>query len=226
MRLSLLADQAVLARFDTLEQTLRYAAALRAAGLPGVVDVVQSFRSVAAFLAAPVDPADAGDRLGALREAMAAIRPVNVLPPGRTHVIPCCYEMGPDLAAVAAARGLTVERVIELHLAATFTVAAIGFCPGYPYLTGLPAELAGLPRLARPRTRVPAGSVGIAVEWCGVYTQEKPGGWNLIGRTPAELVNEADDYFPLRPGDSVRFERVDAAGFARGAGRQVASTPA
>jgi inhibitor of KinA len=217
MKLSLLADQAVTAGFDTLEETLGFADRLRRAALPGVVDVVQSFRTVAAF----VDPA-AGE-LEAVRAAMASLArpgeaPAPSQPEGtalRRHAIPCCYEHGPDLAAVADARGLTVERVAALHAAAEFTVAAIGFCPGYPYLVGLPPELAGLPRLPRPRTSVPAGSVGIAVEWCGIYTQAKPGGWNLIGRTPLELVNVADDYFPLRPGDRVRFTRIDTAEFER-----------
>lgn len=222
VQLSLLADCAVLARLDSLDETLRYAAAVRAAAIAGVVDVVQSFRAVAAF----VDRgAGSAASLESVRAAMAALVPLDDLPPPRRHVVPCCYEFGPDLPAVAAARGLTADRVIELHSAAEFTVAAIGFCPGWPYLVGLPAELSGMPRLARPRTRVPVGSVGIAVQWCGIYTQPKPGGWNLIGRTPLELVHEADDYFPLRPGDRVRFEPIDGGAFARLQGKRPGPTP-
>src|SRR5204862_5348148 len=79
----------------------------------------------------------------------------------------------------------------------------------------LPPPLCGVPRLATPRTRVEAGSVGLTGRQTGVYTEERPGGWNLIGRTPLELVHVADGYFPLRTGDRVQFRRIDEAEFRR-----------
>ncbi len=111
--------------------------------------------------------------------------------------------------------GLTADEVIALHTAAEYTVYAIGFCPGFPYLGYLPPALAGVPRLESPRPRVEAGSVGLTGRQTGIYTEVRPGGWNLIGRTPLELVNVADGYFPLRTGDRVWFTRIDEAEFGR-----------
>ena len=72
-----------------------------------------------------------------------------------------------------------------------------------------------MPRLASPRLRVEAGSVGLTGRQTGIYTEARPGGWNLVGRTPLTLVDVAAGYFPLRTGDRVRFDRIDAAEFRR-----------
>ena len=111
--------------------------------------------------------------------------------------------------------GLGADDVIRLHTETEYTVYAIGFCPGFPYLGYLPAPLCGVPRLASPRRRVEAGSVGLTGRQTGIYTEVRPGGWNLIGRTPLTLVHVADGYFPLRTGDRVRFDRIDEAEFRR-----------
>jgi inhibitor of KinA len=105
--------------------------------------------------------------------------------------------------------------VIRLHAATEYVVYAIGFCPGFPYLGYLPPELCGVPRLPAPRLRVEAGSVGLTGRQTGIYTQPRPGGWNLVGRTPLVLVDVADGYFPLRTGDRVRFARIDEAEYRR-----------
>jgi inhibitor of KinA len=85
----------------------------------------------------------------------------------------------------------------------------------------LPTALTGVPRLPAPRLRVEAGSVGLTGRQTGIYTEERPGGWNLIGRTPLELVRVADGYFPLRTGDRVKFEPIGAAEFERLRGRRL-----
>src|SRR6185436_3330844 len=105
--------------------------------------------------------------------------------------------------------GLSEEDVIRLHGETVYTVYAIGFCPGFPYLGYLPPELSGVPRLTSPRLKLEAGSVGLTGRQTGIYTEARPGGWNIVGRTPLELVNVADGYFPLRTGDRVRFERIN-----------------
>jgi inhibitor of KinA len=102
-----------------------------------------------------------------------------------------------------------------------YTVWAIGFCPGFPYLGYLCPELCGVPRLPSPRLRVETGTVGLTGRQTGIYTEPRPGGWNLIGRTPLELVNVKDGYFPLRTGDRVRFERIDEAEFGRLQGQRL-----
>src|SRR5207248_6982951 len=136
--------------------------------------------------------------------------------------IPCCYERGPDLDRVARHTGRTAEEVVELHAGAEYTVYAIGFSPGFPYLGYLPEALCGLPRLPAPRLRVEPGSVGLTGRQTGVYPLERPGGWNLIGRTPLVLADPAAGYFPLRVGDRVRFRRIDEAEFRRRAGERLA----
>jgi inhibitor of KinA len=122
---------------------------------------------------------------------------------------------------VARQTGLSAEEVIALHAGAEYTVYAIGFSPGFPYLGYLPPALCGVPRLEAPRLRVEPGSVGLTGRQTGIYPEARPGGWNLIGRTPLALVDVADGYFPLRTGDRVRFVRVDEAEFARLRGRRL-----
>jgi KipI family sensor histidine kinase inhibitor len=130
------------------------------------------------------------------------------------HVeIPVCYEaeFALDLSDVAAAAGLSEAEVIRRHAEARYVVQFLGFAPGFPYLLGLPEEL-HTPRRATPRVRVPAGSVGIGGRQTGIYPQELPGGWNIIGRTPLTLFNPlADQPTLLQPGDTVRFVPVTVA---------------
>jgi KipI family sensor histidine kinase inhibitor len=112
---------------------------------------------------------------------------------------------GPDLAAVAALAGLSVEGAVSAHSAALYTVAFIGFSPGFAYLTGGDARL-HVPRRDDPRTQVPAGSVAVAGPYSGVYPREGPGGWQLLGRTSTVLFDvERTSPAVLAPGDRVRF---------------------
>ncbi|HEY2394876.1 MAG TPA: 5-oxoprolinase subunit PxpB [Rudaea sp.] len=129
--------------------------------------------------------------------------------------VPVCYgdAFGPDLDAVAAHAGLDVRDVIARHVQADYRVAMLGFMPGFPYLLGLDATLHA-PRRASPRTRVPAGSVAIGGAQTGIYPRELPGGWQLIGRTPLALFDPLRHQPALlRPGQRVRFRRIDADEF-------------
>lgn len=131
-------------------------------------------------------------------------------PPPRTIEIPVRYggDDGPDLADVARHNSLELERVIELHSAAEYVVYFVGFATCFPYLGGLPQELA-TPRLPAPRKLVPAGSVAIAGAQTGVYPLASPGGWRLIGRTPLTLFDPSGEPPALlRMGDRVRFVRL------------------
>jgi KipI family sensor histidine kinase inhibitor len=127
--------------------------------------------------------------------------------PQRTVEIPVAFggEAGPDLDDVARHTGLSPESVVARFSAADFTVYFVGFSTCFPYLGGLPPELA-TPRLSAPRKHVPAGSVGIAGSQGGVYPLSSPGGWRLIGRTSLRLFDPAAVPPPLlRMGDRVRF---------------------
>ena len=214
-RMAPLGDQAALAYFDDETAALRFAAACRASNLPWLVDVVQAYASVAVFF----DPRRI-DYAGAVA-SLGGSPATQELPPGRLHAIPCCYELGLDLSRVADHRGLEIEAVIRLHSENVYTIYAIGFCPGYPFLGYLPEPLCGVPRLATPRLRVDEGSVGLTGRQTGIYTEPRPGGWNLVGQTPLQLVNVAEGYFPLRTGDRVRFTRIDAQAFAELRGQRL-----
>src|SRR5262249_54696383 len=124
--------------------------------------------------------------------------------------IPACYDpsVAPDLAEVATRTGLTQQQVAQRHSAVTYHVYMVGFLPGFPYMGDLPQELA-LPRRENPRTHVPAGSIAIATTQTAVYSLESPGGWHLVGRTPASLWDlQCDPPVVLAPGDKVLFEPI------------------
>ncbi len=144
--------------------------------------------------------------------------------PTRVVRIPVCYggELGPDLAFVAQHAGLKSEDVVRLHSSANYVVHFLGFSPGFGYLDGLPAQL-DCPRMESPRTRVLAGSVGIAGRQTGVYPLESPGGWRLIGRTPLRMFDPlANPPTRLEPGDKVQFVVIDRAEFDELASKELA----
>ncbi|HSP93905.1 MAG TPA: 5-oxoprolinase subunit PxpB [Thermoanaerobaculia bacterium] len=137
----------------------------------------------------------------------------------RALEIPVLYDAepgtGPDLEELSRGAGLTREEFAGRHAQARYRVAFLGFAPGFPYMTGLPEELHA-PRLATPRTRVPAGSVGIGGTYTGIYPEETPGGWRLIGRAPVRLFNAGrNPPALLLPGDSVRFQPIGREEFER-----------
>jgi inhibitor of KinA len=200
-----LGDQAVLAYALDEAAALAFAAAVRQREFPWVQDVVQAYTSVAIFY----EPA----RVNFTRAKHLLAAMIGQASPGTTHgklhEIPCCYELGLDFARVSELTGLNRDQIIHAHCQTIYTVYAIGFCPGFPYLGYLPDALAGVPRLPSPRLKVAASSIGLTGRQTGIYTEERPGGWNIVGRTPLELVHVADVYFPIRTGDRVQFRRID-----------------
>ena len=126
------------------------------------------------------------------------------IPSGSIVDIPTRYD-GPDLPEVALRTNLTPAGVVELHAAGEYLVYCVGFAPGFSYCGAIPDEIA-VPRLASPRLRVPAGSIGIAGRQTGIYAVESPGGWNLIGRTALRLFDPTvDPPTRFKPGDRLRF---------------------
>lgn len=213
-----LGDQAVLATCVEETAALCLSTAVRRAAPAWLVDVVHAYTSVAIFF--DLEQIVFAQVSAFLRDQILPSCPTEVELQPRHHRIPCCYELGSDWPRVTELTRLSVEEVIQRHLAMEYTVYAIGFCPGFPYLGYLPQEL-WVPRKEQPSLRVEAGSVGLAARQTGIYTEPRPGGWNVIGRTPLELVNVADGYFPLRTGDRVRFERIDEAEFHRRFGQRL-----
>lgn len=185
----------------------RLARAISAALGDEVLEVVPTYRSLLVLF----DPLRVPRRRLAERiEALGREAPALADEPSRTVRIPVCYggEHGIDLDFVARHAGLGPEEVVAVHTSASYLVHMLGFTPGFPYLGGMSRRIAA-PRLESPRTRVPAGSVGIGGEQTGIYPVESPGGWRLIGRTPLRLFDAgAPRPFLLGAGDVVRFFAV------------------
>lgn len=201
MRVREAGERALLVELDDLTTVHAVAAALRAAAPAGLREVVPAYRSV---LVAMDDPGS----LDGVRRLLGEVGVRGVAPgPARTVELPVVYD-GPDLAEVAQRTGLPADEVVRRHTAVDYAVAFLGFAPGFPYLVGLDPAL-HVPRRATPRTRVPAGSVGLAGEQTGVYPQATPGGWQLIGRTEAVLFDPArTPPALLSAGDRLRFVAV------------------
>jgi KipI family sensor histidine kinase inhibitor len=207
-----LGDSAVTIAFGTvrsaelLARIHEAARALEAGQIPHVEDVVPAYLAVTVFYNAVHTSYD--EIAKTLLDACD--RPLSLTSKAREarhHVIPVRYD-GMDLEAVAASTGLSMSEVIARHTGRTYTVDLLGFVPGYAYLSELDPAL-HLPRRAQPRPRVAAGSVAIAAAQTGVYPLDTPGGWHIIGRTETVMFDPArDPPALLRPGDSVRFERV------------------
>jgi KipI family sensor histidine kinase inhibitor len=187
-------DRAVLVELGSLDEVHRLHRAVLAEGF--ATDSVPGWSTL--LVTTDGDVRTLSDRIAAL----AAPEPVPTQP--RRHELPTRYD-GADLDDVADACGLTAADVVDLHASVDYVVAFLGFSRGFPYLAGLPAAL-HLPRRATPRTRVPAGSVAIAHDQCGVYPSASPGGWHLLGTTEVPLFDPTrDPPSPFAPGDLVRF---------------------
>ncbi len=197
-RVLAMGDAAVLVELADLDAVLAHAAAIEAAGWPGVVDVVPGARTVVVTVRPGTD-------LGALRRAIQTldVTPIDAAD-GETVEIPVVYD-GPDLAEVAELTGLDADEVVAAHTGTPWRVGFGGFAPGFAYLTGGDPRL-NVERRSEPRTSVPPGAVGLAGEFSGIYPRSSPGGWQLIGRTDAPLW-DATRTPPalLTPGAQVRF---------------------
>ena len=181
---------AVLVEVESTEHAVSLATWARARGLAR--EVVPGARSVLL---------DGLEDRGGLAGALADWSP-GTAELGAEVELAVTYD-GPDLDSVAEAWGCGVAEVAARHQRTVFVSAFCGFAPGFAYLSGLDVEV---PRLATPRTRVPAGSVAVAGTWCGVYPTDSPGGWQIIGHVEAELwATDRERPALLAPGTRVRF---------------------
>jgi len=195
---------------ESARRAAALARVLRRADLPWLVDAAGCEDLVGVI----IDPRAQG-AAGAGRELeilAAQVRSVQLEEAQREHILPVCYGSGhgEDLERAAQILGFSSQSVIKMHSSAIYQVVSVGFSPGFAYLAGLPAELQ-LPRLEKPRPRVPAGSVAMAEDRTAVYPHATAGGWLLIGRCSTRLFNPHSDHPALlRVGDRVRFKPVEA----------------
>jgi inhibitor of KinA len=225
MRIEPLGDSALIVRmsdhFDPETSSNAVLAAVRqieAAAIPGVIELAPAYTTIGVF----VDSA----RIGGFDELKATIENTlqNSLEPARPRAggetvieVPVCYEneFAPDLGDVAQHAGLSSDEVIHHHSNATYRVACVGFTPGFPYLSGLPSELA-TPRRSSPRREIPAGAVAIGGTQTGIYPRKSPGGWNIIGRTPLRLFDvQRESPALFHTGDQVRFRQISRSEFEK-----------
>lgn len=201
MRLLGMGDRALLVEFDDLASTLAHYRGMTADRHPAVTDLVPAARTVLVrFDGVPpgVVTAWVRDTAPVPADEVSRHAPVE---------IPVHYD-GQDLAEVGALTGLGADGVVAAHTGQTWTVAFVGFSPGFGYLVGADDRL-HVPRRPSPRTRVPAGAVGLAGEFSGVYPRTSPGGWQLIGTTTARMWDvDRDPPALLHPGAIVRFVAV------------------
>src|SRR5687768_14677138 len=225
MRIEPLGDSALLVRVvedygresdRALDAVLGALHQLEAAVIPGVLELTSAYTTVAVFFDPALTSFEAVKaKIEEMFQDMEPARPR--VGRGSTIEVPVCYEneFAPDLRGVAWHAGLSEQEVVRRHSAALYRVTCVGFTPGFPYLSGLPTELA-TPRRASPRQEIPAGAVAIGGTQTGIYPQKSPGGWNIIGRTPIslfEVKREPPSLF--RAGDRVRFRRISREEFDR-----------
>src|SRR5574337_808248 len=194
---------ALLVELADLDQTLALLASLQRERLPGVLELVPAARTLL------VQFRPSATSVAELVRAIAARDLSQRVQRGDTLIeIPVRYD-GEDLAEVAQRLGITPEELVHRHTGSEYSVAFTGFAPGFAYLSGGHASL-DVPRRATPRTRIPAGAVGLAGQFSGVYPQASPGGWQIIGTTPLAMW-DLERAVPalLQPGFRVRF--VDIA---------------
>jgi KipI family sensor histidine kinase inhibitor len=194
-------DRALLVELDEPDEVEALRAALVSGPLPGQLDLVPAARTVLVVLDRPPTETDVA------RLRHLSTEPIADDLSGSLVELPVVFD-GPDLAEVAELTGRSVPDLVEQLTSTELVVAFGGFAPGFGYLTGLPPEL-HVPRRDTPRTRVPAGSVGLAGPYAGVYPRESPGGWQLVGSTDAVLFDvDREPPALLHPGARVRFRTV------------------
>ncbi|WP_116475812.1 5-oxoprolinase subunit PxpB [Zobellella maritima] len=180
-----------------------------------LIDIVPSYTTVLVhYDPLQLDSQQTADLLGSL---LAGLTAKDTGAAAAVKELPVWYDpsVGPELALLQQHTGFDLPHIIRLHSEHLYRVFALGFAPGFAFMGSLPAELE-LPRLSTPRKRVPAGSVALAGRQTSAYPQASPGGWNLIGRTPARLFDPASQELSLlKVGDTVRFVPVNKDEFIR-----------
>ena len=204
-QLAVLIEWPVLISDEILEDMIRFRLIIQE-HYPGL-EIVPAYNSLTLISRAPFDQKTLVDHLerlyGKITDDSATKRKI--------WNIPVCYDpsFAIDLEAMSEATGLSSKEIVKLHTGTTYTVYAIGFLPGFMYLGGLDERI-HFPRRAKPRLKVPRGAVGIGGQQTGIYPQESPGGWNIIGNSPIRIFNAKNDPpCGISVGDQIRFYAIN-----------------
>lgn len=225
MRIEPLGDSALIVRvadqFDpdtSLNAVVAAVRQLEAGAIPGLIGLAPAYTTIGVFF--DLARTAGFDELKATIEhaLQTSLEPARPRGGAETAIeVPVCYEneFAPDLSDVAQHTGLSQDEIIRRHSDATYRVACVGFTPGFPYLSGLPPELA-TPRRSSPRKEIPAGAVAIGGTQTGIYPRKSPGGWNIIGRTPLRLFDvQRESPALFHAGDQVSFRQISRSEFEK-----------
>ena len=178
-----------------------------------VKEIVPSYSSVAVtFDILKYNFADIEEKI---KKILLNIDKVSLHKSSKTIEIPALYDVNVaiDLERIASLHGLDIESVIKLHYSQEYFVYTIGFLPGFAYMGDVNKQIA-TPRLKSPRANVSKGSIAIANKQCAIYPQNSPGGWNIVAKTPIEMLSkEYDNFSLLQIGYKVKFIPIDKSEF-------------
>ncbi|KPB04534.1 5-oxoprolinase subunit PxpB [Bacillus sp. CHD6a] len=194
---------------ETNQQIRMFADYLKKVEIEGITELVPAYTTLTVFYRP--DKISYKDLCNTLQDIKEVLQKEEVQSSAIVYEIPVLYggDVGLDLSEVASYNGMTEDEVVSIHSNQPYLIYMMGFVPGFPYLGGMPKEIA-TPRRENPRARIEAGSVGIAGEQTGVYPIETPGGWQIIGRTPVKLYDsERHEPILLSAGAYIRFAPVD-----------------
>lgn len=212
-KVSVLGERALLIKPEEKEVKLsvihQSTAVLEKAGVQQLTDIIPAYDSIALIYDRSIEDIDS--EIEVIQSQFQESYTVEITP--RIYKIPVCYELGLDWKNVENYTGLSRKEVIKKHTDENYTLAMMGFLPGFLYLSGL-NEVISCPRKAAPRINIPAGSVGIAGNQTGVYSLESPGGWQIIGRTPNSFFDpKMDPPSEVRLGDKIEFYSISEIEF-------------
>lgn len=178
---------------------------IESSSISSLIDIVPAYDSL--MLVFSEENIDLSKELEALNEDITGTS-------AQTHIIEVCYDLGLDWKEAEEYIGLSKQEIVETHSSEEYTIAMMGFLPGFIFLEGLDNRLF-IPRKENPRTEVPAGSIGIGGSQTGIYSLESPGGWQIIGQTPQSFFNaDVNPPSKLRAGDKVLFKPISKEEFS------------
>jgi KipI family sensor histidine kinase inhibitor len=208
-----LGEQALLLRPDIIDETIiefirNTARSIESAKIDGIVDVIPAYESLTLIFSS--SELIMMDTIADLIEEKVSTKNSSY----KTYEVPVCYEFGLDWLEIEEHIGLAKEEVIKIHSSKTYTIAMMGFLPGFIFLEGMDKKIQ-VPRKKSPRIEIPKGSIGIGGSQTGIYSLESPGGWQIIGKTPLSFFSISENPpISVEAGDRIKFIPISEEEFS------------